>query len=281
MNRLVLLDRNCKQHDDHRIVHGHEQKGVFQRGCAIVKDADSGIVMFEQEIPNKVLVGGSAFTASKHWNIKPKIWTPSYNEILNLENSVNEPYTADSGIRKEESIFLFCVGTDGCYTESTQIKDVDYTKWISPESIVPFRYQRATNDLANYMREKYYGRKVMGDRIGYYFKEFEAGVSFIQQYTDGIPIDENVYTTTRVEEVESYAEIVLKITKEDCREWFAATSGPNDAKINCVSLCTAWKKEIDGFTYYQDIRPLTRLNFGNELLLDATKAIDIIYHVYY
>ena len=280
MSRLVLFDKN-KPFDNKKIIrHGHDQPGIFQHGSAVFRDADTGIKLYEAEIPNKVIVGGSAFTACKHWNIKPKSWTPSYNEALNLENSVNEPYT-ENGIRKEESIYLFCVGTDGCGAEGSQVYDVDYSKWIPPESLVPFRYQLNTDDLAVYMREKYYGRKVIGDRIAYYFKEFESPVDFKQQYTDGIPIDENVYTSSKAEEIESYAEIVLKITKEDCRDWFYKTTGINDARINTISLCTAWKKEIDGFTYYQDIRPLTKLNFPNELLIDTTKAIDIIYHIYY
>lgn len=282
MSRLILLDRKVKLNDSKEIIrHGHNQNGIFQHGSAVFKNADTGETLYEAEIPNKVLVGGSAFTASKHWNIKPTIWTPSYNESLTLENSVNEPYIDDSGIRKEESIFLFCVGTDGCGAESSQVYDVDYSKWIDPQALVPFRYQLNTNDLASYMRDKYYGRKVIGDRIAYYFKAFESTVDFKQQYTDGIPIDENVYSSTKIEEIESYAEIVLKITKEDCRDWFYNTTGINDAKVNTISLCTAWAKTIDGYTYYQDIRPLTKLNFPNELLIDSTKAIDIIYHIYY
>ena len=114
-----------------------------------------------------------------------------------------------------------------------------------------------------------------------YFKSFESEPVFKQQYVDGVPIDENIYTTNRKEEVESYVEILLQITKEDCRDFYSATTGINDAKINTISLCTAWKKEVDGKICYQDIRPLTKYNFPTELLIDTTKGIDIIYHIYY
>lgn len=229
---------------------------------------------------NKVLVGGSAFTAAKHFNIKPNAMTPSYNTVLGLENSVNEPYEGE-GIRKEEQVFLFAVGTDGCGDENSQVYNVDYTKWIAPESLVPFRYQLDTNDLGNYMRDKYFGRKVIGNRIAYYFKAFDTQPVFKQQYIDGTPIDENVYLSNRLEEVESFVEINLKVSKEDCRDFFVATTGINDARINSISLLTAWAKEIDGHIYYQDIRPLTKLHFPNEALIDTSKGLDIVYHIYY
>ena len=73
----------------------------------------------------------------------------------------------------------------------------------------------------------------------------------------------------------------LKVTKEDCRDFFVATTGINDARVNTISLLTAWSKEIGGVKYYQDIRPLTKLNFPNEPLIDLTKGLDIIYHIYY
>ena len=229
---------------------------------------------------NKVIVGGSAFTAAKHFNLRPNVFTPSYNTVLGLENSVNEPYTGE-GIRKEEQVYLFAVGIDGCGEENSQVFNVDYTKWIAPEHLVPFRYQLDKNDLGGFMRDKYFGRKVIGNRIAYYFKAFEAKPEFKQQFVDGTPIDENIYLSNRVEEVESFVEINLKITKEDCRDFFAATTGINDARINSISLLTAWQKEIDGHIYYQDIRPLTKLHFPNEALIDPSKGLDIIYHIYY
>ena len=42
--------------------------------------------------PNKVIVSGSAFTMAKHFNMKPNIWTPSDNTVLQLDNSVYEEY---------------------------------------------------------------------------------------------------------------------------------------------------------------------------------------------
>ena len=101
------------------------------------------------------------------------------------------------------------------------------------------------------------------------------------QYIDGTPVDGNVYISDNAMDVETYVELNLTVTKDDCREFFEATTGINDAKINTISLLTAVPKEMNGYTYYQGIRPLTKLNFPNESLIDLTKGIDITYHIYY
>lgn len=231
---------------------------------------------------NKVIVSGSAFTAAKHFNITPKVTTPSYNILLNLDNTVNEPFDSE-GIRREEIVYLFAVGTDGCGIENSQVYDVDYTTPILPENLIPFRYQLETADLNNELRKKYFGKKTLAgqQRIAYYFKAFETEPVFNQIYADGTSIDENVFTTNRTEEVESYVELKLNISKNDVRDYFIATTGIDDARINSVSLLTAYKSQIDGYTYFQNIRPLTKINFPNESLIDPTKGLDIIYQIYY
>ena len=46
--RLILLDRKRNLEDSKEIIHGHHQKGIFQKGCATFKDADTGIVLYEE-----------------------------------------------------------------------------------------------------------------------------------------------------------------------------------------------------------------------------------------
>jgi len=251
---------------------------AYNKTVIEIRDAFTHECMFRGS--NKVILAGSAFTAAKHFNISPLAKTPSYNSVLGLDNTVSEPFT-DPGIRRDEQVFLFAVGTNGCGLENSQVYDVDYSKWIKPEFLVPFRYQLKTNDLDPTLRDKYFGRKVYGDNILYYFKSFETTPELKQQYSDGTPIDENVYLSNRVDEIESYVEIQLKVTKDDCRDFFIGTTGINDAKVNSISLLTGWKKQIDGYDYFQDIRPLTELHFPNEPLIDLTKGLDIIYQIYY
>ena len=248
------------------------------RGVVSAYIQGTNIPLFEKR-ENKVIIDGSMFTAMKHFDILPPVNLPTYNTALNLENIV--PLTSRE--QMDALVCLFCVGTSGCGPEPSQVYDVDYTKWIAPEELVPIRYQLTDNDLTDEDREKYFGRKQIPamNRIAYYFKGFDVEPQFKAIYVDGTPIDEHIYVSDNTIDVEVYIELKMSITKRDCRDYFIAHSGINDAKINTISLCVAYPKEYNGYMYYQSIRPLTRLNFSTESLIDQTKGIDIIYDLFY
>jgi hypothetical protein len=270
---ILVADNSSLGRDVKLNIHNNRPRGVVSAYIA-----GTNIPLFEKR-ENKVICDGSMFTASKHFNMAPPISLPTYNDSLNLEAASSVTATE----RLDSLVYLFCVGTSGCGPEQSQVYDVDYTKWIAPEDLVPIRYQLADNDLSDTDREKYFGRKEITsmNRVAYYFKGFDVDPQFKAQYTDGTPIDENLYLSDNVIDVEVYVELKMSITKRDCRDYFIAHSGINDAKINCISLCTAYPKQYNGHTYYQGIRPLTRLNFSNESLIDQTKGIDIIYDLFY
>lgn len=270
----------------------NKQLNLFDRGekaraydNAIIKKTDIVIKVHGTDVElfrgsNKVIIPGSIYTASKHFGIVPPVKLPTYNTALGLDGI----QALSDAQELSAKVVLFCVGTDGCGPESSQVFDVDYTKWIRPESLVPFRYVFDDNDLSPAMRERYFGRKkLLGtDVIAYYFKAFETEPTLNVQYIDGTPIDENIYLSHKsMSEAETFVELKLTITKDDCREFFDKTTGINDAKINTISLLTGVPVVIDGYTYYQGVRPLTKLNFPNESLIDLTKGIDITYHIYY
>lgn len=193
---------------------------------------------------------------------------------------IPDPDVNTNATKDNPKILLFCIGTDGCGTENSQVFPVDYKMWIKPENLIPFRYPLAVNELSDSLREMYFGRTPIGNRIAYYFKRFDAEPKFVQQFIDGTPIDGNIFDSDKLDPAESYVELILKITKDDAREWFIATTGINDAKVNTVSLCSAYPTIHEGKIYFEDIRPVTKLNFPNEALIDITKGIDIIYHIY-
>lgn len=267
-------------------IHGREvslnilngKTGFRPRGVVSAYIAGTNIPLFEKR-ENKVICDGSMFTAMKHFDMLPPVNLPTYNTALNLENIV--PLTAQE--QMDCLVCLFCVGISGCGPESSQVYDVDYTKWIDPDDLVPLRYQLDDDDLSDEDRGKYFGRKEIPamNRIAYYFKAFEIDPVFKAQYVDGTPIDEHLYVSDNTIDVEVFVEMKLSITKRDCRDYFIAHSGINDSKINTISLCTAYPKEYNGNAYYQNIKPLTRLNFPNESLIDQTKGIDIIYDLFY
>jgi hypothetical protein len=248
-----------------------------------IVEHDTGRVIFKG-LHNKVIVGGSGLIARKLFDIDTDEITPTYNTMLGIETpageETHEKEWGTNATEEEPKILLFCIGLDGCGNENSQVYPVDYTKCISPDSLIPFRYQLKNNDLSDDLRETYFGRVEVGNFAAYYFKRFDGQPTLVQQYIDGTLLDEGVYDSAKTTSAETYVEITLKVTKEDIRDYFVATVGIDEAKINSVSLCYAWPKEIDGTLYFNDIRPITRLNFPNEPMIDITKGIDIIYHVY-
>ena len=257
---------------------------------------DTGEVIFKTH--NIMTLAGAGIIVRALFDIDEPEKTPTYNSALELDN---EQVSNADGI--PEKICLFCVGTDGCGRENSQVYAAKYASWINPNyddvygGIVPFRYTTEDSDLSAIQRDykksgTYFGRKTNADengRIAYYFKKFDSDYTFIQQFTDGTPIDANVYTmqSSTDMQVESIVSMQMSISKDDCRDYFYYGTGLNDARINTLSLCVAYPFKIgdlgNGITNveYQNIRPVTRLNFPNESLIDLRKSISINYSVYF
>lgn len=261
---------------------------LVKKGHVRIYSKQTGNLLFEEiqhnkperEGDNKVITPGSILAARKFFpGLVPTVLTPSYNSALGLDGIMSLTNTEEINT----SVCLFALGTDGCGKENSQVIDVDYTKWIDPGSLVPFKYQPSTNDLTADQRELYFGRKTISssNRIAYYFKGFNTTPELHIQYTDGTSMDENLYTTDNNMGGEVYVEMKMSVEPEDCREYFKQTVGLNEANINSISLLTAYPKVIDGNTYYQSIRPMTKYNFSNIPLLDETLGWDIIYDLYF
>jgi hypothetical protein len=278
--KLFLSDTETEIIDKSKLIRRGNYGGVQDTEITILCH-ETGEVLFKG-LKNKVILAGADFTAAKHFDFIPSIVTPTYNQVLKLDNyDQSTPYTGN-GYRPEYKICLFAVGIGGCGTEASQVYKVDKSKWITADNLVPFRYPLVASDLNSSLRDTYFGRQAIDTtRVAYNFKGFDSTPTFHRQYTDGTIIDENIYTSERTDDIECYMELKMSVLKEDCRDFFKATTGLDTAKINTLSLLYAYPITIDGYTYYQDIRPATQLNFGNEALIDLTKGIDIIYHIYY
>ena len=272
IDKMIRLFDSADMPEDYRI------QGCLH-GRALIRNNDTGEIIFRD---NKVVISGSGLIARKLFDNIGEEVTPTYNATLGINTPEGEATNPDFTDATEDhhKVILFCIGTGGCGVENSQVYPVDYKKRIDPDHLIPFRYPLISNDLSKTLQNIYTGRVQNGNRAAYYFKRFDAEPKFVQQFIDGTPIDENIFDSEKIDKAESYVELILKITKDDVREWFIATTGINDAKVNQVSLCTAWVKVIDEVPYFQDIRPLTVLNFPNEPLIDITKGIDIIYHIY-
>ena len=248
-----------------------------------VRNLDTGEIIFKG-LKNKVVIAGSGMIAHSLFDIASLEVTPSYNNKItglytpNIEDPLQSPISSTSATHDHPKVLLFCCGIDGCGTENSQVYPVNYSNWISPENLIPFRCMATSNDSVD--RNTYFGRATVGGFNYYYFKTFATSPKLVQQYSDGEAINDSVYDIG-ARSAETYVELTLRITKDDLREYFNISSGNLDsARINSISLCSAYPIEDDGFIYYKDIRPVTRLNFPNESLIDPTKGIEIVYHIY-
>ena len=245
----------------------------------MLRSLDTGEII-AKSLKNKIILPGAGFIARSLFDIPGSEITPTYNSALGIvdPSDVGDPADFTAATAQQPKTLLFCIGTDGCGTEGSQVFTVNYNSWIAPSAIVPFRYPLITNDLSDELRQSYFGRKEDGDYVAYYFKRFTTGPDLHQQYIDGTPIASNVLETG--DDVETFVETVLTITKEDSREFFVATTGIDECRFNTLSLCYSYPIVIDGIPYFKDIRPMTRLNIPNEYLIDVTKGVEVIYHTY-
>ena len=269
-----------------------------------------GELIFEP-LHNKTVIAGSALTAMKLFNLNKSVLnnTPTYDELLELNSIISEEepcvYLRDTNgdildTKSDESqrrIIGFCVGKGGSGLGISDVYNVKYCDYITKDNLIPFRYPLISADDID--ETIYKGKKTLDTRTAYYFKKFDQEPTFYQNYTtsNGNTINKNtVYTNiSEADNAQTCVELHLKITKEDCREFFIAHSGLENAVINQISLVSAWSKEVEitkpnsitgqpttrMVEYYKDIRPFSLLNIPNDGLSDLSKSISIIYTLYF
>ena len=242
-----------------------------------IKNHLTGEVVFEGS--NKTMIAGSEFMALHMFNLPhDEMITTTYNNVLGLENTVfaEEP-------ENKYCAQLFCVGTSGCNRESGLSYDVVNKWWIDPDDLIPFQYVPYDRDPNALKRSIYFGRKPLTDKkmVAYYFKKFDSDPVLKRQLEDGTPIDTNIYSDMSELSVQTLVVNSMTITIDDLRDYFIKTTGINDGRYNCLQLCLAWYTVINGFSYYQDIRPCTRINFPNRYLSDLGLSWDIVYQIYF
>ena len=249
-----------------------------------IKNHETGEVVFQGR--NKTMLAGSEFMALNMFYLPSDGYiTPTYNNMIGaglsatgLENTVvtDEP-------ENRYCVQLWCMGTSGCNRESALKYEVVNKWWIDPVDLVPFQYVRETRDLDAVQRAMYFGRKHWTDSgfVAYYFKKFDSDPVLTRQLEDGTAIDSNIYSDRSELGAQVIVTNSLTVTKDDGRDYFINTTGINDGRFNCIELCLAWYKVINGYSYFQDIRPATRINFPNKYLSDLGASWDIIYQLFF
>lgn len=317
MNKMKYLKDSNRSNDGYKIVNGMYIPNKYCNSKIEFFNSETGERIYEP-LTNKTVIAGSALTAQKLFGLSHNVLqnTPTYDEMLDLDdkalpNSIPSIEVINDGKvvgelpdECQRVICGFCVGQGGAGLDISDVYDVKYCDYIREDDLVPFRYPlRAVDNVDENM---YKGKKSLPplqngqERNAYYFKSFSNTPNLVQCVTSNVGtfadnISKNtVYETKLGDNAQSYVELHLKITKDDCREFFIAHTGLENAKINQISLVSAWSRTITvnklnskgsmvekEYEYLQDIRPFSLLNIPNEILSDVDKSISIIYTLYF
>ncbi len=311
-NKLLYLNERIRQRDKFKIQNPQRINSKIE----IYNDANGELIW--EPLHNKTVIAGAALTMMKLFNFDRSVLenTPTYDETLGLISGANgttyptvvikdtDGNTIGSMQDETQRIILgWCVGNQGSGLDASDVFDVPYASWITPDALVPFRYPLVSADDVD--EDIYKGKKEIalanGETVNaYYFKEFSNTPQMVQNYvstigtfTDRVSA-ENVYnSSTSADKAQTYVELHLKLTNQDCREFYIKHSGLESSKVNQISLVYGWKKTVEvskmnvsgntvtkNVEYYQDVRPFSLIHIPSEILSDRSKSLSIIYTLY-
>lgn len=282
-------------------------KASFAPGCPFTKSS------------NMVPISGVQYVMEQLFGIRDsvEIQTLYSSDGIGKLNSTNPTdtdafaYDTPEGTKKAviyrpgHLVQLFGIGITGTAENDITVYPVDYketsmniSRQISSSNsdialtltgtMIPFRY--TTEELSVVERQQYFGKKAMDDGFtAYYLKRFEAepvikhvwktGYSITDDETE-IPVDFVNYSNA----IESFTEIVLKISTKDVKDYFTYIEQSDKTRINTIALFNGkyvYNKDTDlnGVGDYQDVRLFSKLNIPVEYL-SMNKDLNIIYRVY-
>lgn len=283
-------------------------KSSFKPGCPFTKSG------------NMVVIGGVEYVMEQLFGVvTPQFDIPT----LFQQSGVGKPDSlppsetyripdTEKGYAQYKSIIfryghlvqLFGIGITGTAENDVTVYPVDYREnslelsrvtsdgLTLKGTMVPFRY--TAEQLSSTERQKYFGKKTFDDgNTGYYLKRFESDPVIKhtwktgEDYNDG---DERLISSSEVWDntvgtntVESFTEIILKVSKKDVKEWFTNLEQRDRTRINTLALFNGRfvKNDEDPTDYgdYEDVRLFSKLNIPVEYL-SLSKDLNIIYRVY-
>lgn len=203
------------------------------------------------------------------------------------EKSISDPSMVNNSginISAMNYIFGFMVGSGGSREDNITAIAPSYKK-RSLYNPIPFRMTRDTSEIP---AGKYYGKLLTYNEsnsvypiTSYYVKKFDNPAPHIVHawVTDNtselVTVDDTVFTDTSSDAIESYVEINMSISAEDCREYFDSID--STPRINEFGLVSGWyNNEKDD---YEAIR-LQTLYIRPSISLIAGDSIEMIYRLY-
>lgn len=234
---------------------------------------DDGNKLFEEE--NKTVLGGAFSIIEKVFNTETPFKVATLNELYNVATG-----PADSD---ENFVCLFGIGTGGCGETIGSIVDVHYPE-REIKQMIPFRV--VNTPLSSEDEEVYWFKKDYGDGYsGYYLKSFQSITSKCLwddgiNGEDGSPVSSDVHSLARLDPIDTFVEMTLRIDKKDAREWFNYQGDVETPRVNSIGLFTGTKCTLDnGREEYKEVKLFSKLNIENEIL-QLSKGITLVYRIY-
>lgn len=233
--------------------------------------------IFDEE--NQIVIGGALFILEKVFGVEPNLYVDYLNNIMGIatDGMSNDLYA-------DTHVCLFGVGVGGCGDSIRSVKDVNFVEREIFE-MVPFRI--TDEDLNPSEQKKYFFKMEKDNKTHYYLKTFEQQPVIKalwkdsdDQDEDGSEVEGGVHESTRTEPIETFVEMILKITKKDVRDYFELYGDIEQCRINSIGLFTGAKRNLsDGTTDYQQVKLFSKLNIPNEMLT-LKKDLTIVYRIY-
>lgn len=261
---------------------------------------------------NMVPIGGCQYAMEQIFGVKgdqisvPTLYTMNGIGLPDALAPIETYRTPDGDVpiiyRKGHKVQLFGVGVTGTAENDVTVHPVDYREnsiemnrvttdgLTLTGTMIPFRFTAET--LSQLDRKQYFGKKkhTTGE-TGYYLKRFETDPVIKHIWKTGDDVDnETLVSPSEVWQnnvgmntVESFTEMVLRITKRDVKEWFIQLGQEERSRINTLALFNGLyvRNESDPSDMgdYEDVRLFSKLNIPTEYL-SLNKDLNIIYRVY-
>jgi len=208
----------------------------------------------------------------------------SYYDTETSLNDSSMPNNSGINISAMNYIFGFMVGSGGAREDNITAITPSYKK-RSLYNPIPFRM---TQDTSIIPAGKYYGKlesyndsNSVYPTTSYYVKKFDTPSPHIVHawVTDNtselIPVDDTVFTNTTSDAIESYVEMNMSLSEEDCREYFNSIN--TTPRVNEFGLVSGWHNAEEDD--YEAIRLFT-LYIRPSLTLITGDSIEMIYRLY-
>lgn len=278
MTNELLLKENIRPRDVLMPMDLTPHKGFRTQ---ITYQNDLGETVFTE---NSMMVGGGIWVLEKLFGVESDLKVQTLNEIMGIANG-GVPVTERHP--KDHVVCLFGVGTGGAGDSVTSVYDLN----IRDREIVDMVPFRVTQDaLSTSDNEKYWFRKHLPTgETAYYLKSPEALPEIKTLWKngegdeDGSQVVDGFHNSNRTDDIETFVEMTLKISKSDIREWFELNGVIEETRINTIGIFAAVKGDVSddqsGVIDYKNVTLVSKLNIPNEILT-TVKELIIRYRIY-